>query len=130
MNAQLKVLVVDDEVLIADTLGIILRQGGYQCRVVYSGTDALQELLSFRPELLISDVIMPGLRGIDLAIRARELLPGCEILLLSGQAATADLMQVASAAGHSFDLLSKPVHPDELLNQVARRIKRVPSSGA
>ncbi len=129
MNAQLKVLVVDDEVLIADTLGIILRQGGYQCRVVYSGTDALQELLSFRPELLISDVIMPGLRGIDLAIRARELLPGCEILLLSGQAATADLMQAAWAAGHSFDLLSKPVHPDELLNQVARRIKRVPSSG-
>lgn len=130
MNAQLKVLVADDEVLIADTLGIILRQGGYQCRVVYSGTDALQELLSFRPELLISDVIMPGLSGIDLAIRARELLPGCEILLLSGQAATADLMQAAWAAGHSFDLLSKPVHPDELLNQVARRIKRVPSSGA
>ncbi len=130
MNAQFKVLVADDEVLIADTLGIILRQGGYQCRVVYSGTDALQELLSFRPELLISDVIMPDMSGIDVAIRARELLPGCAILLLSGQASTADLMQAAWADGHSFDLLSKPVRPEELLHQVARRIKRLPSSGA
>lgn len=130
MNTQFKVLVADDEVLIADTLGIILRQGGYQCRVVYSGTAALRELTSFRPELLISDVIMPDISGIDLAIRACELLPACKILLLSGQAATADLMQAAWAAGHSFDLLSKPVHPEELLRQVARRIQRVPSSEA
>ena len=130
MNTQLKVLIADDEVLIADTLGLILRQGGYQSRVVYSGTAALRELLAFRPELLISDVIMPDMSGIDVAIRARELLPGCAILLLSGQASTADLMQAAGAAGHSFDLLSKPLRPEELLRQVARRIKRPPSSGA
>ena len=130
MNTQFKVLIADDEVLIADTLGLILRQGGYQSRVVYSGTAALRELLSFRPELLISDVIMPDMSGIDVAIRARELLPGCAVLLLSGQAFTADLMQKARAAGYSFDLLSKPLRPEELLNQVARRIKRAPSSGA
>ena len=130
MNTQVKVLIADDEVLIADTLGLILRQGGYQPRVVYSGAAALQELLSFRPELLISDVIMPDISGIDVAIRARELLPGCAILLLSGQASTADLMQKARAAGYSFDLLSKPLRPEELLNQVARRVKRAPSSGA
>jgi DNA-binding response OmpR family regulator len=130
MNTQLKVLIADDEVLIADTLGLILRQGGYQSRVVYSGTAALRELLAFRPELLISDVIMPDMSGIDVAIRARELLPGCAILLLSGQASTADLMQAAGAAGHSFDLLTKPLRPEELLRQVARRINRPPFSGA
>lgn len=130
MNTQFKVLIADDEVLIADTLGLILLQGGYQSRVVYSGTAALRELLSFRPALLISDVIMPDMSGIDVAIRARELLPGCAVLLLSGQASTADLMQKARAAGHSFDLLSKPLRPEELLNHVARQIKRAPFSGA
>lgn len=125
MTAQPRVLVADDEVLIADTLGLILRQSGYECRVVYSGGDALAQSRDFQPALLISDVIMPDMNGIDVAIAIRELVPSCEILLLSGQAATADLMRKATAAGHCFDLLSKPIPPDELLRHVARRLPRL-----
>ncbi len=125
MSAQPKVLVADDEVLIADTLGLILRQSGYECRVVYSGGAALAQSRDFQPALLISDVIMPDMNGIDVAIAVRELVPSCEVLLLSGQAATADLMRKATAAGHCFDLLSKPIPPDELLRHVARRLPRL-----
>lgn len=125
MTPQPKVLIADDEVLIADTLGLILRQGGYECRVVYSGGAALAQSRDFQPALLISDVIMPDMNGIDLAIAVRELVPSCQILLLSGQAATADLMRKATAAGHRFDLLSKPIPPDELLRHVARHLSRV-----
>lgn len=126
MTAGLKVLIADDEVLTADTLGLILRQGGYECRVVYSGASALAQSRDFQPALLISDVIMPDMNGIEVAIRVRELVPGCEILLLSGQAATADLMRQANAAGHHFDVLSKPIPPDELLRHVALRTRRLP----
>jgi CheY-like chemotaxis protein len=109
MSAQLKVLVADDEILIADTLGLILRQGGYDCQVAYSGGAALSKTLDFQPALLISDVIMPDMNGVELAIRVREVLPSCEILLLSGQAAAVDLMQHARSAGHNFEILNKPI---------------------
>jgi CheY-like chemotaxis protein len=94
--------------------------------VVFSGGAALQQSREFQPALLISDVIMPDMSGIEVAIRVREMVPGCEILLLSGQAATADLMRQATAAGHFFELLSKPIPPQELLRHVARHIRHLP----
>ena len=124
MSARLKVLIADDEIVIADTLGMILRQDGYECQVAYSGRSALQQTLDFQPALLISDVIMPDMNGVEVAIRIRELLPACEVLLLSGQASAVDLMQRAREAGHDFDILNKPIHPDELLRWVETRIKR------
>lgn len=124
MSAQLKVLIADDEILIADTLGMILRQGGYDCQVAYSGRTALSKSFDFQPALLISDVIMPDMNGVEVAIRVREVLPSCEVLLLTGQAAAVDLMQRARAEGHDFDILNKPIHPDELLRWVSRRMKR------
>jgi CheY-like chemotaxis protein len=65
--------------------------------------------------MLISDVIMTDLNGIDAAIKIRELLPECKILLFSGQAATADLLDRARGQGHEFEILAKPVHPQDLL---------------
>jgi DNA-binding response OmpR family regulator len=64
---------------------------------------------------LISDVIMTDLNGIDAAIRIRGMLPTCKILLFSGQASTADLLDRARAQGHEFEILAKPVHPQDLL---------------
>ena len=110
-----KVLVVDDERVIADTLAIILNQAGYDAGAVYSGTDAVQQATSTRPDLVISDVIMPDMNGIDAAIRIRAALPSCKILLFSGQAATADLLENARQQGHEFEILAKPVHPQDLL---------------
>ena len=113
-----KVLVADDERVIADTLAMILNQSGFEARAVYTGEKALEAAPEFRPDMLISDVIMADLNGIDAAIRIRQLLPAIKILLFSGQAATADLLEKAHAQGYDFEILAKPVHPQDLLNRL------------
>ncbi len=113
-----KVLVVDDERVIADTLAMILNQSGFEARAIYSGEGALELVSTFEPDMLISDVIMADLNGIDAAIRIRALLPQIKILLFSGQAATADLLEKARAQGYEFEILAKPVHPQDLLNRL------------
>ncbi len=110
-----KVLVADDEQVIANTLAIILNQAGFEARAVYSGENAIETIEAFQPNMLISDVIMTGMTGIEAAIQIREKLPTCKILLFSGQAATADLLEKARSQGHEFEILAKPVHPTDLL---------------
>src|SRR5580700_9001177 len=117
-NVKHKVLVADDERVIADTLAMILNQSGFDARAVYSGEKALELASTFQPDMLISDVIMADLNGIDAAIRIRALLPAIKILLFSGQAATADLLDKAHAQGYDFEILVKPVHPQDLLSKL------------
>ena len=117
-SAKPKVLVADDERVIADTLSMILNQSGFEARAVYSGERALEMAASFVPDMMISDVIMADLTGIDTAIQMRALLPKIKILLFSGQAATADLLEKARAQGYEFEILAKPVHPQDLLTKL------------
>ncbi len=114
-SSKPKVLVVDDEKVIADTLAIILNQNGFLATAVYTGLRAVELARDTRPDLVITDVIMPDLNGIEAAVRIREFLPECKILLFSGQAATAGLLETARAQGHEFEILAKPVHPQDLL---------------
>ncbi len=113
-----RVLVVDDEQVIADTLARILDLNGYEASAVYSGTAAVESARALQPDLVISDVIMQDMNGIEAAINIRGFLPGCKILLFSGQAATADLLENARAQGHEFEILAKPVHPADLLAKI------------
>ena len=117
------VLVVDDESAIADTVTEILSRSGYSATAAYDGNEALETALLTPPEMLITDVVLPGMSGIELAITIKRIFPDCRILLFSGQAATADLMANAREAGHHFTLLSKPVHPRDLLTSVAAMLK-------
>lgn len=116
--AKPKVLVADDERVIADTLAMILNQSGFETKAVYSGEKALELAAIFEPDMLISDVIMADLNGIDAAIRIRAILPNIKILLFSGQAATADLLEKARMQGYEFEILAKPVHPQDLLSRL------------
>jgi CheY-like chemotaxis protein len=113
-----KVLVADDERVIADTLAMILNQSGFDARAVYSGEKAVEMASTFAPDMLITDVIMADLNGIDAAIMIRALLPAIKILLFSGQAATADLLEKARVKGYEFEILAKPVHPQDLLSRL------------
>jgi CheY-like chemotaxis protein len=101
-----RIFVVDDEKIIAETLALILGKSGYSARFFLNPLEALQVSLSEPPDLLISDVKMPQLAGVDLAIRIRAQCPRCKILLFSGQVGTADLLEVARKQGHDFHLLS------------------------
>jgi CheY-like chemotaxis protein len=116
------VMVVDDEKVIADTLSIILARNGYTVLTAYNANSALELADAAPPNLLITDVVMPGMNGIDLAIEISQSFPSCKILLFSGQAATVDLLDAARKLGHEFNTLSKPVHPTELLARLSESL--------
>jgi DNA-binding response OmpR family regulator len=114
------IFVVDDEPVIASTLAAILQMNGFYARFFTSPLEALAAARSDSPDLVISDVAMPGLSGIDLAIQMRAQHPNCKILLFSGQASTLDLLEGARAQGYDFRLLQKPVIPSEFLTEIER----------
>jgi CheY-like chemotaxis protein len=117
-----RVLVVDDEAVIADTLAEILSLSGFPAIAAYDGNGALGTALLQPPEMLITDVALPGMNGIELAITVKRVYPDCKILLFSGQATTADLLAAARRGGHQFTLLNKPVAPLDLLATVATHL--------
>ena len=118
------VLVVDDESVIADTLRIIFANEGYDARAVYNAERALALVNEgeWQPQAAIIDVCLPEMNGIDLAIVLKGLCPGCRVSLFSGHSATADLLDAAQQNGHTFHVLAKPVHPDELLRVTAQML--------
>jgi CheY-like chemotaxis protein len=83
---------------------------------------ALEVAGELKPDVLISDVIMTGMTGIEAAIHILEVVPTCRVILFSGQAATADLLERAEAKGHRFELLAKPVHPQVLLDHLTAAV--------
>jgi DNA-binding NtrC family response regulator len=112
------IFVVDDESVIASSLAAILQVNGFSARFFTCPLEALAAARSESPDLIISDVAMPGISGIDLAIQMRAQYPNCKILLFSGQAGTSDLLEHARAQGYDFRLLQKPVHPSEFLYEI------------
>jgi CheY-like chemotaxis protein len=111
--------VVDDEHVIASTLALILNHAGFEAHAFFSGQAAVDSLEKLQPDLVITDVVMPGMSGIEVAIIIRTKLPKCRILLFSGQAATTDLLEKARAQGHAeFEILAKPLHPTDLLEKI------------
>ena len=115
VKAKPRVIVVDDEHVIADTLATILNRAGFDATAVYTGRQAVDLARTSKPDLIISDVMMPDMNGIEAAIDIRGFLPSCKVLLFSGQAATADLLENARASGYEFEILAKPIHPQDLL---------------
>jgi len=117
------VLVVDDEHLVADTLGIIFKRAGFCTLTAYDAAGALEIAAAIAPDILVSDVDMPGMNGVELAMTLLERLPECRVLLFSGHATFADL-SAAREAGHDFPLLPKPVHPSVMLENVLSSLGR------
>lgn len=124
-----RILIVDDQVALADTLRQILERHGYECAMAHTGNQALDKLTSFYPDLVLSDVIMPGMDGIEFARVAQNVLPGCPILLCSGNATTQELIENAEADGESVIVLPKPIAPRDLLAQISRSIEASMQSG-
>ena len=116
------ILVVDDEPTIADTVGQILVLFGYQVLKAYDGENAFRIALETPPTLVLSDVMLPGMNGIELVLKILAAQPACKVVLFSGQAGTAHLLEDARRNGHQFHILAKPVHPSELLEHLKMRL--------
>jgi DNA-binding NtrC family response regulator len=120
LAGQLRVFVVDDEGIIASSLAMILRfQGGFHATAFTEPLAALEAARADAPDLIITDVVMPGITGIELAIQVQQCCPDCKILLFSGQAATSHMLEAVRAQGYDFQVLSKPVHPADLLAKIS-----------
>ena len=114
-----RILIVDDEMAIADTLALIFKTQHYEARAAYSAEGAIETLAEWRPDLAILDVILPEMNGIDLAIVIKANYPSCHVLLFSGHANTAMLLEEACRKGHQFEVLAKPVHPTLMLERAS-----------
>jgi DNA-binding response OmpR family regulator len=117
----LRVLIVDDEPMIANTLMQILNASGFEARAVYDGNEATHSAELWKPDVLLTDVMLRGISGVDVAVHVAEKLPACRVILFSGQASTADLLERASEKGHHFEILTKPLHPEILLRKLSAR---------
>ena len=110
--------VVDDEEVIARTLALILNQSGFDAVYFTEPLKALVAAETRCPDFLITDVMMPVLNGVDLAVQFKAIYPECHVLLFSGAISTGPLLDSARDKGHEFQILAKPVHPSELLNKL------------
>jgi DNA-binding NtrC family response regulator len=126
--AARKILVVDDEQMIADSLAAIFKMHGYEARTAYSAEQAIDVIAIWEPALAIVDVVLPMMSGIDFAILIKENHPSCHVILFSGQIVTNSLADAAASKGHAFDILAKPVAPVALLESVAQLLSSKPKA--
>jgi CheY-like chemotaxis protein len=117
-DKALRVLIVDDEEIIADSLANILKVKGFAATAAYNGEQALELATTVKPDVLLSDVVMPGISGVELALRLIGLLPSCRVVLYSSIAVVTNLLKASEATNYPFTLLAKPIHPDDLIARI------------
>jgi two-component system response regulator MtrA len=115
-----RVLVVDDDPALAEMLGIVLRGDGFEPAFVSDGSRALDALREFRPDIVLLDVMLPGLGGIEVcqAIRAES---GTPIIMLTAKTDTVDVVRGLEAGAD--DYVVKPFKPKELIARVRARLR-------
>ncbi|MBW4040257.1 MAG: response regulator [Acidobacteria bacterium] len=119
-----RVLIVDDDHLVADTLNWIFRANGYESEAVYSAADGLERARTFDPVLLLCDITMPEQNGLELAETVQHEMPQCKLLMLTAYAGNiAKAEQQATRTRRPLKLLSKPCRPELLLREAFNLIE-------
>lgn len=126
---SIRVLVVDDEQSVADTLALILNRSGHESVATYSGLEAINAAKTLQPQALLSDVMMPGMNGIELARYFAENHAGCRVLLMTGYDSAFEIAQSFLPNGHFMNILTKPVLPQTVLAFVASCALNLPARG-
>jgi len=117
-----RVLVVDDDTALAEMLGIVLRNEGFDAAFVADGARAITAYRELRPDLILLDLMLPGMNGIDVcrAIRAES---GVPIVMLTAKSDTVDV--VLGLESGADDYMVKPFKPKELVARIRTRLRRV-----
>ncbi|UWZ86620.1 response regulator [Occallatibacter riparius] len=121
VHKPMRVLILDDEKVIADTLCMVLNQSGYEARPAYDHASAMATAREFEPDVLITG-FNNGCEenGCETAAELLTFLPHCYVFIFSGSASTAPVLEEFWQLGYRFDVLAKPVHPQDLLNQMRK----------
>lgn len=117
-GSPIRILVVDDEVNIAVTLAVILAREGYAVATAFSGEQAVFKAANFNPHLLITDLRMGAMDGVEAATRIVSKLPDCRVLFFSG-AGTLEQLSHAVPKGLVYSLASKPIPIPDLLSAIS-----------
>jgi len=112
-DRAVKILLVDDEMGILESLGILFRGEGYDVASALGGREGLEAVERERPDILLSDIRMPGATGLDLLARAREVDPEMPVILMTAQASLQSAMRAVNEGAYYY--LQKPFANDELL---------------
>ena len=114
---DVNILLVDDEKEFTATLAERMGLRGLRVRCAYSGEEALKEIAAEKPDVVVMDVMMPGLKGLDILRHLKATNPEIQVILLTGQAGTRDGMEGMKLG--AFDYLLKPLELDALLAKIA-----------
>lgn len=114
------ILLVDDEVEFISTLAERLDLRGIPARVVYDGESALKAVAEDAPQVMVLDVMMPGIKGIDVLQRVKETHPGVQVILLTGQGKTRD--GIEGMRFGAFAYMMKPLDLEELIATIGEAI--------
>ena len=122
-----KVLVVDDDRLVADTLQMVFLSNGFESEACYSVGDALRRAKTFDPELMLCDVTMPGQDGLELAATITREMPATRVIMLTAYLTKAASVQLeALRRRRPLKLITKPCHPEVLLREVEESLALAP----
>ncbi len=127
VSMRARVLVIDDDPALAEMLTIVLRGEGFDPAVVSEGTKALPALRALKPDLVLLDLMLPGMNGIDVckAIRAES---GVPIVMLTAKTDTIDV--VLGLESGADDYVVKPFKPKELVARLRTRLRRTEADPA
>jgi len=121
VTSAVKVLLVDDETGILDALRILFKGEGYEVAVASSGRAALESLERERPDLVLSDIRMPGADGLEVLKRARDIDAELPVILMTAQASLQSAMRAVNEGAYYY--LQKPFSNDELLAICRRAVE-------
>ncbi|MEJ2205856.1 MAG: sigma-54 dependent transcriptional regulator [Gemmatimonadota bacterium] len=121
MTGKAKILLVDDEAGILDALRILFRGEGFDVSVADSGPSALKALERERPDLVLSDIRMPGAGGLDVLAKAREVDPALPVILMTAQASLQSAVRAVNEGAYYY--LQKPFANDELIAICRRAVE-------
>lgn len=115
-----RIVVVDDDRLVADTLALIFVKNGFEARAAYSADQALETARAFHPNLLLCDVTMPGRDGLSLVCDITHEFPSCRIIVLTGfYSNLKSVREQSNKLARPVGILTKPCQPTDLLREAA-----------
>ncbi len=114
----MNILLVDDDEMVLQTIGDFLNRRGHRVKTASDGSEALQTMAAKPPDLIISDIQMPGMGGIAFLRAIRERFPDLPVILMTGHATVETA--VAALRGRAYDYLKKPVSLEELQACIGR----------
>ena len=127
ISAKSRVLVVDDDASLAEMLSIVLRQEGFDSATVHRGDQALDAFRRYRPDVVLLDLMLPGVDGIEVCRQIRR-ESGVPIVMLTAKGDVGDVVRGLESGAD--DYVVKPFKPKELVARIRARVRRFDSPGS